>query len=325
MKLPPLRLERKLDSRIWGGDTLGAWLGLRDAPPQLAESWQVYEHNRVVGGPFGGRTLAEVTTEHGTALVGTHSFKRYGADFPLLAKFIDAAEDLSVQVHPDDAYAHRVEAATGFHGKTEAWYILRAAPGVHLIHGLAAPSDRQRFATAVADGTLMELLRRVPVAPGDAIFVPAGTVHAISGGIMLFEIQQKSDLTYRVYDYDRRDAQGKPRELHLARALDVIDYDAPPPAKVAPRAMGVVRTQLIKCPYFVMDRWHLLGPYGRTTRPTSFVILTAIDGAVRLEWGDGSLDLRRGESVVLPASLGNYQVHPQPQATLLACYVPGGE
>src|SRR5262245_34165917 len=110
-QLPPLLLERKLDSRIWGGNTLGAWLGLHDSPPQLAESWQVYEHNRVVGGPFAGRTLAEVTAEHGAALVGTHSFKRYGADFPLLAKFIDAAEDLSVQVHPDDAYAHRVEAA----------------------------------------------------------------------------------------------------------------------------------------------------------------------------------------------------------------------
>jgi mannose-6-phosphate isomerase len=326
MKLPPLMLERKLDSRIWGGDTLGPWLGLRDAPPKLAESWQVYEHNRIVGGPFAGRTLAEVTAEHGAALVGTHSFKRYGADFPLLAKFIDAADDLSVQVHPDDAYAHRVEAATGFHGKTEAWYILRAAPGAHLIHGLAAPSDRQRFAAAVADGTLMEVLRRVPVAPGDAVFVPAGTVHAISGGIMLFEIQQKSDLTYRVYDYDRRDAQGKLRELHLERALDVIDYGEAPPARVVPREMGVVRTQLVKCPYFVMDRWELLFPYGygRTTRPTSFVILTLIDGAARLDWDDGSIDLRRGESVVLPASLGDYQVHSQTEATLLACYVPGG-
>ncbi|MFL5806266.1 MAG: type I phosphomannose isomerase catalytic subunit [Roseiflexaceae bacterium] len=321
-QLPPLLLERKLDSRIWGGDTLGAWLGLADPPPQLAESWQVYEHNRVVGGPFAGRTLAEVTTEHGAALVGSRSFKRYGADFPLLAKFIDAADDLSVQVHPDDAYAHSVEATSGFHGKTEAWYILRAAPGADVIHGLAAPSNRERFAAAVADGTLMQLLRRVPVAPGDTVFVPAGTVHAISSGIMLFEIQQKSDLTYRVYDYDRRDAQGKPRELHLARALDVIDYGAAPPAKVAPQMLGIVRTRLVKCPYFAMDRWELHAPYGRTTRPTSFEILTAIDGAARLDWDDGSLDLRRGESVVLPAALGGFVVHPQPVATLLACSVP---
>jgi mannose-6-phosphate isomerase len=321
-QLPPLLLERKLDSRIWGGETLGAWLGLAEPPAQLAESWQVYEHNHITGGPFAGRTLADVTTEFGVGLVGTHSFGRYGADFPLLAKFIDAADDLSVQVHPDDAYAHSVEAASGFHGKTEAWYILRAAPGADLIHGMAEPSDRQRFAAAVADGTLMGLLRRVPVAPGDAVFVPAGTVHAISGGIMLFEIQQKSDLTYRVYDYDRRDAQGNLRELHLERALDVIDYDAAPPAKVVPQALDDMRTLLVSCPYFAMERWELRIPYDRVTSPDSFEILTAIDGKARLDWGGGSLELRRGESVVLPAALGGYQLRPQPQATLLACYVP---
>jgi mannose-6-phosphate isomerase len=321
-QLPPLTLERKLDSRIWGGETLGPWLGLADPPAQLAESWQIYEHNRIAGGPFDGRTLADLTTEHGAALVGTRSFERYGADFPLLAKFIDAADDLSVQVHPDDTYAHSVEAASGFHGKTEAWYILRAAPGADLIHGLAAPSDRERFAAAVGDGTLMQLLRRVAVAPGDAVFVPAGTVHAISGGIMLFEIQQKSDLTYRVYDYDRRDAQGNPRELHLERALDVIDYGAPPPAKVAPQALGDGRTLLVTCPYFAMERWEISGSSAWETQPTSFVILTIIEGAAELDWGDGVLELRRGESVVLPASLGDYQLHPQPEATLLACYVP---
>src|SRR5262245_45219513 len=263
--LPPLILERKLDSRIWGGDMLGAWLGLQRPPAQLAESWQVYEHNRIAGGPFAGRTLADVTAEYGAALVGARSFERYGADFPLLAKFIDAADDLSVQVHPDDAYAHSVEAATGFHGKTEAWHILRATPGADLIHGLAAPSSRAAFATAVAGGELMHLLRRVPAAPGDTIFVPAGTVHAISGGIMLFEIQQKSDLTYRVYDYDRRDAQGRLRELHLDRALDVIDYGEQPPARVDPQSLGDGRALLVSCPYFAMERWELQDILDRTT------------------------------------------------------------
>jgi mannose-6-phosphate isomerase len=320
--LPPLSLERKLDSRIWGGDTLGAWLGLEHSPAQLAESWQVYEHNRIVGGPFAGRTLADVTVEHGAALVGAHSFERYGADFPLLAKFIDAADDLSVQVHPDDAYAHTVEAATGFHGKTEAWHILRAAPGADLIHGLAAPSSREAFAAAVASGTLMNLLRRVPTAPGDTIFVPAGTVHAISGGIMLFEIQQKSDLTYRVYDYDRRDAQGRLRELHLDRALDVIDYGEQPPARVAPQLLGDGRTLLVACPYFAMERWELRAPLDRTTTLASFEILTAIEGVARLAWSGGEASLERGESLVLPASLGAYQLRSAPGVTLLACYVP---
>ena len=320
--LPPLSLERKLDSRIWGGDTLGAWLGLEHPPAQLAESWQVYEHNRVAGGPFAGRTLAEVTAEHGSLLVGSRSFERYGADFPLLAKFIDAADDLSVQVHPDDTYAHSVEAATGFHGKTEAWHILRAAPGADLVHGLAAPSSRAAFAAAVAGGELMRLLRRVPAAPGDTIFVPAGTVHAISGGIMLFEIQQKSDLTYRVYDYDRRDAQGRLRELHLDRALDVIDYGEQPPARVAPQPLGAGRALLVACPYFAMERWELRDALDRTTVMESFEILTAIDGAARLAWSGGEVGLARGESIVLPAALGAYQLRPAPEVTVLACYVP---
>ena len=320
--LPPLTLERKLDSRIWGGDTLGTWLGLEHPPAQLAESWQVYEHNQVVGGPFAGRTLADVTAEYGAALVGARSFERYGADFPLLAKFIDAADDLSVQVHPDDAYAHSAEAATGFHGKTEAWHILRAAPGADLIHGLIAPSSRAAFAAAVTGGELMRLLRRVPAAPGDTIFVPAGTVHAISGGIMLFEIQQKSDLTYRVYDYDRRDAQGRLRELHLDRALDVINYGEQPPARIAPRTLGDGRALLVECPYFAMERWELRAPLDRATTPDSFEIVTAIDGAARLAWGGGEVSLARGESIVLPAALGAYQLRPMPSVTLLVCYVP---
>jgi mannose-6-phosphate isomerase len=320
--LPPLTLERKLDSRIWGGNTLGPWLGLPDAPPNLAESWQVYDQNRVLGGPFGGRTLADLVAEHGPELVGTRSFERYGADFPLLAKFIDAADHLSVQVHPDDAYAHTVEAASGFHGKTEAWYILHAAPGADLIHGLIRASNRDELAGALAGGSLLSLLRRVPAKAGDTIFVPAGTVHAINAGIMLFEIQEKSDLTYRVYDYDRRDAQGHPRELHVERALDVTTYTAAPPAAVEPMRLDGLRTLLVSCAYFAMERLDLAAPLALATDPGSFEILTAIDGAARLGWADGERRLARGESIVLPASLGAYRLDPDPSATLLRCYVP---
>jgi mannose-6-phosphate isomerase len=320
--LPALTLERRLDSRIWGGSTLGPWLGLADAPPNLAESWQVYDRNRVIGGPFAGRTLADLATEHGPALVGTRSFERYGADFPLLAKFIDAADHLSVQVHPDDAYAHTVEAATGFHGKTEAWYILHAEPGADLIHGLARASSRDELAGALSNGSLLGLLRRLPAKAGDTIFVPAGTIHAINAGIMLFEIQQKSDLTYRVYDYDRRDAQGKPRELHVERALDVTNYAAAPAAAVDPKRLDAARTLLVSCPYFAMERLNLSAPLARAVDPGSFEILTAIDGAATLAWADGEQGLARGESIVLPASLGAYRLAPSPNATLLRCYVP---
>jgi mannose-6-phosphate isomerase len=321
-RLPALTLERRLDSRIWGGSTLGAWLGLADAPPNLAESWQVYEQNQILGGPYAGRRLADLVLEYGADLVGTRSFERYGADFPLLAKFIDAADNLSVQVHPDDAYAHTVEAASGFHGKTEAWYILRAAPGASLIHGLARASSRDELAKALADGTLVSLLRRVPARAGDTIFVPAGTIHAINAGIMLFEIQQKSDLTYRVHDYDRRDAQGQPRELHVERALDVSNYAAAAPAVVEPRRLDGARTLLVSCPYFAMERLDLAAPFAAATDRGSFEILTVIDGAARLAWADAEQTLTRGESVVLPASLGSYQLKPDSSATLLRCYVP---
>lgn len=322
MALSPLILERKLDSRLWGGDRLGDWLGLPSAPAHLAESWQVYEHNRVAEGPFAGRTLADLSQEHGVALLGTRPFARGGADFPLLAKFIDAADHLSVQVHPDDAYAHTVEAASGFHGKTEAWYILRAAPGADLIHGLTRQTNRDEVAAALHNGTLMELMRRSPAHAGDTVFVPAGTIHAINAGIMLFEIQQKSDLTYRVYDYDRRDANGQLRELHVERALDVSNFGEQPPALVAPSPIDDVRTLLVECPYFAMERWEVRAPLPASTDPGSFEILTVVDGAAELVWPEGARTLVRGESVVLPAALGMYQLNPEGAATLLRCIVP---
>lgn len=320
--LGPLLLERRLDSRIWGGHTLGEWLGLENAPEQLAESWQVYDDNRITNGPNAGKTLAELTSTHGADLVGTRSFGRYGADFPLLAKFIDADDNLSVQVHPNDEYAHSVEAATGFHGKTEAWYILHTEPDTDIIHGLNEPSNRDAFAAAVADGTLMSLLRRVPIREGDTVFVPAGTVHAINAGTLLFEIQQKSDLTYRVYDYDRRDASGNPRELHLERSLDVITYDQSPEAKVQSQPIGEGRELLVHCPYFAMERWHLTDTVEAGTEPGSFGILTVIDGSLELSWLEGVLRLKRGQSIVLPATFGDYRLAPEGTATLLHCYVP---
>lgn len=320
--LGPVLLERRLDSRIWGGHALGGWLGLENAPEQLAESWQVYEHNRITNGPNAGKTLAELVQQQGADVVGTRSFERYGADFPLLAKFIDADDNLSVQVHPNDDYAHSVEAATGFHGKTEAWYILDAAENTDMIYGLRAASSRAAFAVAVADGTLMDVLRRVPITAGDTIFVPAGTVHAINAGTMLFEIQQKSDLTYRVYDYDRRDAAGNLRELHLDRALDVIDYSAATATTVAPQPLVAGRALLVSCPYFAMERWTLDAEAQERTEPTSFEILTIIDGATSLSWLEGVLNLKRGQSIMLPAALGDYRLAPDASVTLLRCYVP---
>lgn len=324
-KPAPILTERKIVEPIWGGERLAAWLSLPEPrPARLGETWQVYDTNLVTAGPAAGRTLAELTAELGAALVGTRTLARYGADFPLLAKFIDAADRLSIQVHPDDAYAHSREAHTGFHGKTEAWYILDAAPGASVTYGLSRPCTREEFAAAVAAGTVEALMGELPVAPGDVIFVPAGTLHAINAGIVLFEIQQKSDLTYRVYDYGRRDATtGQPRALHLEQSLDVARLEPAQGGKVAPLALAPGRDLLVACPYFALERLSLHAEGAWATDPGSFEILTLIEGSATLSGGGTALPLARGDSAVLPAALGPWRMGPVGEpAVALRAYVP---
>jgi mannose-6-phosphate isomerase len=322
--LYPLLSERHLEQRLWGGDRLGPWLGLPNPPAQLAEAWQVWDTNTITNGSLAGHTLADAAKRYGAALVGTRPFARYGADMPLLAKFIDAAEPLSVQVHPDDAYAHSVEAASGFHGKTEAWYILAAEPDAELIYGLNRPATRAEVAQAIADETLLELLNRVSVAPGDVIMVPAGTIHAIGRGVTLFEIQQKSDLTYRLYDYGRRDAKGNLRELHVEQGLDVSDLAGTTYPKALPLPLDATnqRHLLVACPFFALERLQLDGPLALATDAGSLELYTALDGTGQLVAGDSSVELTRGVSAVLPATLGGYSIQPHAALTLLRCYVP---
>jgi mannose-6-phosphate isomerase len=320
-RLYPLLTERRIAQPIWGGDRLAAWLDMpAPRPARLGETWQVYDLNPVVNGPLAGRSLAELAREYGAELVGARSFARYGDDFPLLAKFIDAADRLSIQVHPGDDYAHTREIATGFHGKTEAWYILDAAAGADVVYGLGRPSDRAAFAAAVRDGIIEDLVQRVPVATGDVIFVPAGTIHAINAGIMLFEIQQKSDLTYRVYDYNRRDAKtGELRDLHLAKALEVSDFGPARYGKATALHLAPDRDLLVACPYFALERWQVAGA-AAVPAQGSFEILTLIGGAGDLTWPDGQIALRKGESVVIPACQSGCAL--AGTATLLRVYVP---
>ena len=317
--MPPFRLKPKLDYRLWGGQRLARWIGLPEPlPDDLAEIWLVYAENRILNGPWAGRTLGAVARNLKEALLGTRPIKRYGYDFPQLTKFIDANAKLSIQVHPDDAYAHSVEAHTGFHGKTEAWYILHAEPGATLIYGLNRRSNREEFRQAVADGKLEELLNYLPVQTGDVIFVPAGTLHAINEGILLFEIQQKSDLTYRVYDYNRRGPDGKLRELHLQKALDVIRYEPPAQEQIPPIELGPGRDLLIACPYFALERHRYVESSQLTTRPGSFETWTVIEGAATL----AGEKLTLGQAIVLPAGLGDYTITPHGPVTLLHTLYP---
>lgn len=315
----PLRLQPKFDHRLWGGQRLARWIGLPEPlPDDLAEIWLVYAENRILDGPMTGYTLAQAAAEWGAELLGSRSIPEYGNDFPQLAKFIDANDRLSIQVHPDDAYAHTVEAATGFHGKTEAWYILHAEPGANLIYGLSRPSNREEFARAVQEGSLEELLNYIPVQAGDVVFVPAGTLHAINEGIILFEIQQKSDLTYRVYDYNRRRPDGKMRELHLQKALDVIHYQPPTQEKIPPIPLDPGRELLVACPYFSLEKHHYVESAQLSTHPASFETWTVIEGSATL----AGAQLALGQALVLPAGLGDFRIEPREPVTLLRTAYP---
>jgi mannose-6-phosphate isomerase len=320
----PLLTERRLLQPVWGGSRLAAWLDLPQPQPQrLGEAWQVFDTNRILNGLFADRTLAEVISEHGPAVVGRRPFARYGADLPLLAKFINADQDLSIQVHPDDAYAHRHAAASGYHGKNEAWYILDAPPGAQVTIGLQQSVSGDQLRQAALDGYLPDLLRKIDVAAGDLIYVPAGTIHAINAGVTLFEIQQKSDLTYRLYDYQRLDQHGRLRELHLEQALAVSRLQPSTVDRVQPREVtpGDSRHQLlVSVSSFALERLDLDGERQFSTTPDSLEIWTSVSGTALLSAADQQIALPRGASVLLPAALGTFTLHGT--ATLLRAYVP---
>ncbi len=320
--LYPLELDRFLSPRLWGGERLVDFLELSkpEGDEPLGESWQIYGENRVLNGPFQGKTLNEVSAELGADLIGSLAHERYGDSFPLLAKFIDAADKLSIQVHPDDAFAHRYEADSGFHGKTEAWLILDAAPGASIIWGFKDALTPEEIKAAALEERLEPHLNFVPVRAGDVIYNPTGTVHATGSGIFLFEIQQTSDLTYRLYDYGRRDAKGQLRELHIDRALEVANLTPGEHAQVTPKPLGEGKTELVRNEFFAMEHWEVSGTLSETTDPTSAELFTALSGEIKLRAGENELTLKQGASCVLPAALGAYSL--EGNSVLLRCFVP---
>lgn len=320
----PLLLERQMSRRLWGGTRLAGFLGL--TPPgegePFAEAWQVYAENRIRNGPHAGSTLAEVSHRAGAALLGTEPLSRYGKAFPLLAKLIDAAKPLSIQVHPDDEQASRLEPDSGHLGKAEAWYILDAEPGARIVWGLRRDTSAGEMRQAVERGTLEELVNEVPIAPGDVVYNPPGTIHAIGAGVFLYEIQQASDITYRLYDYGRTDAEGRPRELHVEKALSVADLRGGETARRTPLPVDERHRLLMECEHFALEEIDVTGELALATSPSSFEILTVVSGSVQIEHESGLVELESGASAVLPAALGEYAA--QGRARLLRSFVPVG-
>ena len=311
-RLYPYLIEPKLTSAIWGGDALVRRYGKPGDPTQpLGESWECWDENRVINGPLAGRALAELRAELGADLLGPIDPSRI---FPVLTKIIDARAALSVQVHPDDAYAQRVEHQPN--GKTECWYILACEPGAELVLGWTRDTNREEYERRVADGTLADILRRVPVQPGQAYYLPAGTLHAIGAGIQLFETQQASDLTYRIFDWNRVGADGKPRELHVAKAADVLDFRATFPGAVKPLsfvAEGLERTLVIAEPRFVVEHVAVRSGDAYLTTDGRPLVVMAMGAHLRI-------DMPPDESVVLEP----WQTAIVPAAAARVALVPGG-
>lgn len=315
----PLLLEPILKEKLWGGRTLERVVD-KSLPPgaRIGESWDTWEGCRVLNGVQRGATLGELISADPLGTGGAA-----GVQLPLLFKYLDARQALSVQVHPDDAQAQALEGEP--RGKTEAWYILHAEPGATIVHGFARPVDERAVREALAAQRLPDLLAFVPARAGDVFFVPAGLVHAIGAGIVLAEIQQNSDTTYRFYDWDRRDDGGNPRELHVEKSLRVAEFGARETHRVAPltlRSDALERTFLVACRYFALEHWRARR-VGILPRAGGFRIVSALAGGARLSGEGEALDLAAGQTAFLPAALEACRVAPAASGCELLCaYVP---
>lgn len=323
--LGPLLLEGSLHETIWGGRRLARVAGkkLPDGA-KVGESWETAVESVVRNGPHQGRTLGELTRTFDAALVGSRAIEVFGHRFPLLTKFLDAHDWLSVQVHPNDEYANAHE--HGKLGKTETWYVLHAEPGARLVYGLEHPCEAHDVREAIEQARLEDWLHTFEAHAGDVIYVPAGMVHAIGAGIVLYELQEYSDVTYRLYDYGRLQPDGKPRELHVDKALDVMNCAQVPVERVAPvefesQEAHMSRRILVGSRYFLLEELRLGGTVGGATAGTSCHILSVLDGSCRVETENGAAQMGLGDTVVIPASMGNYQLASE-YTRLVRSYVP---
>ncbi len=304
MALYPLRFKPRLKERIWGGESLAAKCGKRSAKgKRYGESWEISgvagDLSVVSSGMFKGNDLQEMVEIYMGDLVGEKVYDKFGIEFPLLVKHIDTAALLSIQVHPDDRLAAERHNS---YGKTEVWYVTECEPGASLYLGLKSGVTRAQYLDAVVAGTLPELLQKYEVHAGDAFFIPAGTIHAIGKGIKVVEIQQTSDITYRIFDWNRVDDNGRPRQLHTALAIDAIDFDSDaqyvitrPPQKNTP-------VKIVCCPYFTTNLLEVEGEVERDfSSLDSFVIYVCVEGSVALSCEGAEERLSKDDVLLVPA------------------------
>jgi mannose-6-phosphate isomerase len=297
----PYSIEPKETPAIWGGDALVKHFGkTADPNAKIGESWECWDENHIRNGPLEGKTIADLRAQLGPMLLGDLDPRQL---FPILTKIIDAQAALSVQVHPNDAYAQRVEHQ--HNGKTECWYILSANDDAQLVYGWARDTTREEYERRVADGTLGEILRRVPVKAGETYYLPAGTLHAIGAGIILFETQQASDLTYRIFDWNRVGADGKPRELNGQKAADVLDFHQGtrgPAETIAYKYEGLDRTALVGSKNFIVERVVATDETASLETQGRPAIVMTLDQPMTVRAGDVALTLEKYQTAVVPAA-----------------------
>lgn len=318
--MEPLRFEPILKRIRWGGTRLGSVLGKPiGAATDYAESWEISDHGDdqsvVSSGPLAGQTLQQLLATHNEELLGTHAGM---IQFPLLIKFLDANDRLSVQVHPDDALAREFDPHEN--GKTEAWVILSAEPGSRLYAGLKDGVDAASLRQSLADDTIEDCLHSFEVNAGDCVFIPAGTVHAIAEGILLAEVQQSSDMTFRLHDWGRLGADGQPRELHIEESIRCTNFDRGPVSRVPPMPL-MTGEELVNCEYFTMRRYAGPGQVA-VIRDNRFHVLMGLTGSSTVRCGDVSCTLNLGETLLLPAHRRDTRIDLSADAVVLDTFLP---
>ncbi len=322
--LYPFVFKPLLKEVIWGGSAIGPFKGITPVQEGIGESWEISHvegnYSVVANGPLAGQTIDDLMTQFGPLLAGKKVIRRFGNTFPLLIKFIDARENLSIQVHPDDELAMKRHHSFG---KTEMWYVINAAPGSVLYSGFSQQIDPAEYVRRVEEDTIMDVLQKYQVKEGDVFFLPAGRVHAIGAGCFIAEIQQTSNITYRIYDYNRKNADGKGRELHTGLARDAIDYTVCPDYRTGYRAEKNEAVRLVTCPYFTTQLLEIDRPLLRDhTHKDSFVVYICMVGEAVLRDDKGNdLQVRQGQTVLVPADTKTVELIPSAGSRFMETYI----
>ena len=304
------KFEPLLKQTLWGGDKIIPFKHLNTRMERVGESWEISgvkdNETIVANGPDKGKSLNQLVCEQKAKLVGEENYQRFGDEFPLLVKFIDASQDLSIQVHPNDETAHRLGKP---HGKTEMWYTLESAPGAHLYNGLKKKITPEEYEQMVANDTIVDALARYEIKEGDVFYIPAGRIHAIGSGCFVTEIQETSDVTFRIYDYKRKDKDGNYRELHTKEAAQSIDYTVLPNYRAGYEPILNEGVQLVECPYFTTAVYDLTEPMTLDySELDSFVILIAVKGKGTIKANGEEMTFKMGDTILLPATTNEVKI-----------------